>query len=248
MAISFNDTGTDKNGLIQVCETKLFGSNYGAISDSTKRKATFARYMNGGLNRYLALAMEYETRWQFHDSNYTTQPAAYTTLVAGQEDYGLSDLHLQIKNAYVKNQDGIKVPLKPVDEYDFSSHGVAIDEYFVGNGMPQYYDKRGRSIHLFPAPSAEETTLVAGLYLTYTSAPSYFAHDDTTKGAGIPLHFQEFPAIYASWKYAIDKVMPKKADGFKLEIMEMEQNIINFYSKRDRDDKPRMRVRKRSYV
>lgn len=244
MSIQFNDTSAAKNGLVQIGEDKLHGSNYGAISNSNKRLAKFARNCNGGLNRFTSLAMKYDTRWQFHDANYKTHPEAYTTMTAGQSDYGLSDLHLQLRHCYVKNQDGIKVPLRPVDEYDAIKTGVAIDDYYTTDGMPQYYDKTGRSIKLFPAPSATETTLTAGLYVTYTSAPSYFAYTDTTKVAGVPLIFQEYPALYASWK---------EADGsnkqeLKLEVLEMEQDIIDFYSMRDRDDKPRMKARKKRYT
>ena len=244
MAIQFNDTSAAKNGLVQIGEEKLHGSNYGAISDSNKRLATFARNCNAGLNRYLNLAMQYETRWQFHDFNYTTHPEAYTSMTEGQGDYALSDLHLQIRNVYVVNSDGIKVPVKPVDEYDFSTHGVAIDDYYVQNGLPQFYDKRGASINLYPSPDANETQLTNGLFLTYTSAPSYFVYTDTTKAAGIPLNFQDFPAIYACWKLASgqDKI------DYKAEVAEMENDIIMHLSQRDRDDKPSMKPRPKNYV
>lgn len=244
MGIGFNDTTVAKNGLVQIGEDKLHGSNYGAISGSNKRLARFARNCNGGLNRYLNLAMKAETRWQFHDLNYTTHPEAYTSMSEGQSDYALSELHLQLRNVYVLSRDGNKVPLQPVDEFDFSSKGVAIDEYFEGNGMPQFYDKKGKSIKLYPAPSNAEVQLSAGLYVTYTSAPDYFAYDDTTKEAGIPLNFQDYPAIYASWKEATGK----KRKEYKEELTEMEVDIIDFYSSRDRDDRPKMRMRKRSYV
>lgn len=248
MATQFNDTSSDKNGLIQICERKVYGADFGAISDNTKRMALFTVLMNSGLNRFTALALQYETRWQFHDANYTTHPEAYTDLSAGQSDYALSDLHLQLRAVYVKNSDGTKVPLRPVDEFDFTTHGQSIDDFFDGDGMPQYYDKKGRSIKLFPAPSATDTTLSGGLFVTYTSAPSYFADDDTTKEAGIPLIFQDYPAIHACRQYAIDNQMRKKAQDFTTELREMEENIMQFYSKRDRDDRPKLSVRKKSYV
>lgn len=247
MAIVFNDV-TDKNGLLQICETKVFGSEYGAITNSTKRKKTFTRYLNAGLNRYTALVMKAETRWQFHDSNYLTHPEAYTTMTAGQSDYGLSELHLQLRHVYVVNSAGQKVPVQPVDEFDFTTHGYHPETYFNTDGMPKYYDKKGRSIRLYPAPSASEVTLTNGLFVTYTSAPSYFDDADTTKQAGLPLIFQEHPAIYASWKYAIDNQMSKKVKSFKEELLEMESDILDFYSMRDRDDRPQLRVRKRYYT
>lgn len=248
MSLVFNDTTSKRNGLLQTCETKLFGSDYGAITNSPKRRATFARYLNSGLNRYTSLVMKAETRWQFHDSNYLTHPEAYTTMTAGQSDYGLSELHLQLRHVYVKNSEGKKVPLQPIDEYDLTTHGVAPETYFETDGMPKYYDKKGRSIRLYPAPSADETTLTNGLFVTYTSAPSYFDPTDTTKAAGIPLIFQDYPAIYASWKYAIDNQMGKKVNSFKVELLEMENDILDFYNMRDRDDRPQIRVRRKRYI
>ena len=248
MQLQFNDTSADKNGLIQTCETKLFGSNYGAISGNTKRLATFTRYINAGLNRYTSLAVEHDTRWQFHDSNYTTEPEAYTTMAEGQSDYGLSEVHLQLRHVYVKNSDGVKIPIQPVDEYDTARYGVAIDEYFVGNGFPAFYDKRGRSIRLFPAPDASQVQLSQGLHVTYLSTPSYFDRTDTTKKPGIPLTFAEYPAIYACWKYTHDNVMQKKAKAYQEEVQLMEQEIVTLFTNRDRDDKPQMRVRKKRYI
>lgn len=248
MALVFNDTTIDRNGLIQICETKLFDSNYGAISGSNKRLATFARLMNSGLNRFASIAMKSDTRWSFHDGNYTTHPEAYTTMTAGQRDYGLSELHLQLRHVYVKNKDGKKIPLKPIDELDIAKLGASVDDYFETDGMPQYYDKVGRAIKLLPSPSAAETTLTGGLYVTYTSAPSYFVYNEASKQPGIPLIFQEHPAIYASWKYANDKQMFEKSAAYKAELLEMEQDVVDFYSMRDRDDRPKMRTKKRSYV
>lgn len=247
MATVFNDT-TDKLGLIQECETKVFGGNYGAISSNTKRLKTFTRYLNNGLNRWTSLVMQYDTRWQFHDANYTTHPEAYTNLVAGQQDYGLSDLHLQIRHVYVLDANGKKVPLKQLDERDLANRGVSPEEYLSTDGMPKYYDLKGRSLFLYPAPSASETTLTDGLYVTYTSAPSYFADTDTTKEAGIPLQFSNYPAIFASRSYCIDNKMRSKAKDFGVELEEMEQAIMEFYAMRNRDDRPRLTTRKKNYI
>lgn len=240
----FNDTSASKNGLVQIGEEKLHGSNYGAISGSNKKLATFARNCNSGLNRFLNLVMQSERRWQFHDANYTTHPEAYTTLSEGQSDYGLSELHLQLRHVYVKNSEGLKIPLQSVDEYDFKKTGLSMDDYFVGNGFPEFYDKVGNSIKLLPAPDANEVQLAGGLYVTYTSAPSYFSYDDTTKGAGIPLNFQDFPALFACWKQSTGT----KRKEFKNEVLEMESDIIDFFNLRDRDEKPKLKSRRKSYV
>ena len=247
MAIQFSDT-TNKLGLIQECESKVFGSDYGAISGNAKKLATFTRYLNNGLNRLSTVIGDADTRWQFHDSNYTTHPIAKTTLVAGQRDYKLADIHQEVRHVYVKNSDGKDVPLQPIDEHDIAKGGQSPETFLETDGMPMYCDKKGRSLFLYPAPAAGQVTTSEGLVVSYSSSPSYFASDDITKTAGVPPIFQNYPAIFASIEYATNNKMRSKAKDFKVEMLEMEEMIRAFYAKRDKDDKPQLRPRKRNYV
>lgn len=247
MAIQFSDT-TNKLGLVQECESGLFGNDYGAISGNTKRLATITRYLNLGLSRMSALIAQADTRWQFHDSNYTTHPIGKTTLVAGQKDYTLAEIHQEVRHVYVKNADGIDVPLKPIDEYDIAKSGVSPASFMSEDGMPAYYDKQGRALMLYPAPKAGEFTASEGLVVTYTSSPSYFVSTDTTKKAGLSPSFQHYPAVYAKRHYALNNQMRKKAQDFSVELAELEEAMVAHFSRRDRDEKPNMSVRKRNYV
>lgn len=246
MSTQYNDT-TNKNGLIQECESILFGDDYGAISGNTKKLATFTRLINHGLNDLQTLIMESDTRWQFDDSNYTDFPIGTTDLVAGQTDYTLSDSQIKFSHAYVKDQNGKYYPLKPIDERDINKAGQSPDNFMETDGRPVYYDKRGNSILLYPAPSATETTLTDGLKVSYQREPSYFVSSDTTKKAGVPATFQVYPAIVACLLYAENNQMDKKVKTLMARKEEQDARIREFYNKRDKDESPRLKARKVNY-
>ena len=248
MAIQFSDTSAAKNGLIQECESMLYGDDYGAISGSTKKLATFTRSINNGLNLLVGLILASDTRWQFHDSNFTTHPIGKTALVDGQQDYKLSDIHLKVEHVYVKDENGKDYPLIPLDEHDLAKNGVAPSEFMDTNGRPVYYDKKGRSIFLYPAPDANNVTLTEGLVVSYQSSPSYFATTDTDKVAGVYELFQVFPAIVAAQQYAENNDMPTKATKFMARQIEMQDAIEVSYNKRGKDEKAGLKTRKKNYA
>lgn len=251
MAINFNQSASPYNGLIQECERALFGADYGAISGNTKKLATFTFYINEGLSKFAALAMESDTRWQYHDSNYTTLPVGYTDLNAleeAQQDYQLSVDHIKISHVYVKDSNGDYQPLQPIDEHDIAKNGQSPETFMSEAGMPRYYDKKGNSLFLYPAPASTAVTVSQGLQVSYQAAPDYFETTDTEVDAGVPLLFHNYPAIVASEMYAKRNQMNKKAKDLTVERLEMEAAIRESYNKRDKDDKPQMRVRKRNYV
>ena len=114
--------------------------------------------------------------------------------------------------------------------------------------MPQYYDKKGRSLFLYPAPATASVTESEGLQIAYASTPDYFTVADNAVDAGIPIIFHNYPAIVASEMYAKRNQMKSKAKELREERLEMEVAIRDFYNKRDKDEKPQLRPRKRNYV
>ena len=82
MALQFSDTSATKGGLIQECESQVFGDNsYGRISNDASLLATFTRYINEALNRVASLIMTADGRWQWDDTNTTDYPIGTTDLV-----------------------------------------------------------------------------------------------------------------------------------------------------------------------
>jgi hypothetical protein len=242
----FNDTSAAKNGLIQECETWLFGNDYGAISGSTTMLATFTRLLNHGLNEVTTAIMEVDGRWQYDDSNYTDFPVATTTLVDNQQDYQLSASHVKILGVEVKKSDGDYYVIRPLDLQEICRKGLSVTEFFDEKGLPQYYDVTGDSVKLYPAPDATQVTTTAGLKVFFQREPDYFTTDDASRTPGIPSLFHDVPALYACNKYAKSNQMSEKARELDAEIEKRMAVLLRFYSKRNTDQKPRLQARYRS--
>ena len=102
---SFNDTST-KAGLIQECESQVFGE-YSVITGSTDNLLpTFTRNINEALNRVTSLILQSDARWQFDDTNNTDLPIGLTTLTTDQQDYSLSVTHLTINRVEILDANG----------------------------------------------------------------------------------------------------------------------------------------------
>lgn len=249
MSISFNDTSSAKNGLIQVCEFEIFGEqDYGKISGNANLLATFTRGLNDGLNRVSSLILQSDGRWQWDDTNSTDYPIATTDLVttAGseQQDYTLAVSHLKILRVEVKDIAGNWNLLTPIDQADVNDQSLT--DFLKTAGMPRYYDKTANSIFLYPKPSAESVTSTGGLRVFCQRPPSYFVTTDTTKTPGFNQLYHKLPALIASRDYALAKNLPI-AKGLADRVAIEEDALIADYALRNRDEKIGLTVRRTNY-
>ncbi len=225
----FSDT-TTKLGLIQDCEQLVFG-NYGDISNNTDRLYDMTARINRSYDKLATRIMSSDGRWQFDDTNYSDLPIGSTSLVSGQQDYAFDVEFLDILKVIALDSAGNKMVLTPIDINDPMGE-VMLTDITTSGGIPQWYDKMGSSIFLYPKPNYNKT---AGLTIYYRRKPSYFAYTDTTKPVGIPATFHRYLSLDASLDYAISKSMPKKNDLSVL-VKEMEDTLMDFYSKRSKDE------------
>jgi hypothetical protein len=247
MALQFSDT-SNKKGLIQDCETKVFGGDYGAISNNSVYLDTFTRYLNEAYNDLVTIILESDGRWQFDDSTYTDLPIGTTDLVATQQDYTLDDAHIKITSVHVKDSDGNYQPVHPIDEWDIiKTNGTSPEEFFETDGMPQYYDKIGNMIFLYPAPASASVTTSAGLKVRFQRNPNYFTSSDTTKEPGVPDLFHNYLSLKASFEFALDQDMQTKAQTLQVRLQKKEEEIRYFYNTRDKDDKKTLTAKKVSF-
>lgn len=244
--MQFSDT-TNQSGLIQACETTVFGSDYTAISSNTNLLATFTRYLNNGLNSASIKILNSDTRWQFDDSTFSDYPIGTTNLVDSQQDYVFDNSHIKITNVYVKDSNGNFYPLKPIDEYDLSSKGIAPTEFLETDGAPEYYDKKSNAIFIYPPPATAQVTITAGLKVVFQRPPNYYVSSDTTRRTGLPEIFDKLVYLYACFDHFTDNTMREKASDIKVQIQEQEELIQDFFNKRGKDEKPRLVARKHTY-
>lgn len=239
LSMQFNDT-TNLSGAIQECESWLFGNTYGAISGNPTLLKTFARLLNYGLDQTTIEIMKSDGFWQYDDPNRTDLPIGTTNLIANQQNYELDLSHLKVIGVEAKDSVGNYYPLVQVDYTDIRKTWRSDTEFFPTPGKPVYYDIDGQTLKLYPAPTATDTTLTAGLRVKYQREPDYFVYTDTTKEVGIPRMYQNLPVLFACNQYAKQNSMADKARETDAEIARVSANIKDNFSKRNADKKLRI--------
>lgn len=247
--MQFSQTSSPYNGLIQECETWLFGSEYGAISSNQKVLATFTRLINRAYDKTQLEILKVDGRQQFHDRGLTNLPIDTADLVANQADYQLSITHLKMLGVEVKDTNGDWYALSPIDQQDIRRKGHAYTEFMETAGRPMYYDLIGGSVYLFPKPAADQVatgTASQSLKVFYQDEVDYFTVDDTTKTPGIPTPLHYVIPLFACQQYAKSNQMAEKARELDAEIQIAKEEIRQFFSKRNVDDKTRLVARYKS--
>jgi hypothetical protein len=238
----FSNTGTEKNGLLQDCEQLVFNS-YGTISGNTELLADFTNRINRSYDKLATLIMSVDNRWQWDDSNYTTDlPIAQTDLVDGQKDYTLSLEHLRIVKVQVKDSAGNILTAHSKDIHDPEGRAIYDEAPTAVEGIPIIYDKFGNTLRLYPTPNYDA---VGGLIVHFQRQPSYFATTDTTKSPGVASLFHRFLSLDASTDYAVSHGLKIKNDLFVM-VEQMKKDIMEWYSKRSKDEQVMFRSKVRS--
>ena len=238
MSIAFSNT-TTKRGLIQIIEQTLgFPDAY--ISGNTTRLALWTASINVGLDKVFHIIFGAEGKWDFDDSNHTTDPILTTNLVGGQRDYPFSsdagdNLILDIKRVFVRSSS--TAPYKeifPIDvQSDLEGDIGGLADGLNTEAIPDRYDKTARSIFLEPIPPSNVT---AGLKLYVNREGSYFATTDTTKVPGFGGLYHEYLVLEPCYRYARANNLEIK-ETLKRDVLELEKNITEYYSRRSRDER-----------
>jgi hypothetical protein len=185
---------------------------------------------NRALDREVVLIRQADGRWQWDDSNQTDFPFATTSLVLDQQDYSLDATHYRIERVEVKDEEGNWHKLASIDQADI--YDQSLTDFLKTSGQPQYYDKIGNSIMLYPKP---EYSQVASLKVFYQRGPSYFTTSDTSKTPGFNPLFHRLIPLWCAYDYAFINDM-KIAANLRSEISQAEEQLQEFYALRDKDE------------
>lgn len=193
--------------------------------------ATRVIYANASQEEVTGEIIKADGRWQWDDTNQTTLPIGTADLVSGQQDYGFESSFLEILRVSAQDASGTFHKLKAIDEQDVD---IALSEYQSANGQPKEYDKIGDSVFLYPIPSYNATD---GLKVHFQrSVVKIASFDSTTPGFALNhIVIAYMIAIPYCAKYKRDRVA-----GFEREKLRLMDTIIKHYSRRAKDDKPRL--------
>lgn len=211
-------------------------------ADSTSYPtAEITESANRACDRTVSLIRESEGRWQWDDTNNTDLPIATADLTDGQQDYSLDPTHYEMERVEVKDETGAWTKVQPIDQADL--YDQAMSDFLTTEGVPQYYDKIGRSILLYPTPSY---TQADSLKVWYKRGPAYFTAGDTTKTPGFNGLFHRLVPLSCAYDYAFINQLSVATD-LQNAVALMEQDLTNHYARRDRDDRVRLRPRVGNY-
>lgn len=232
MSLAFSNT-TNKNGIIQQIERNLNFSD-GYISGNTLRLQQFTADINTALDKVFSIIFEVGGTWQFDDSNHTDYAIITTNIVSGQRDYsftndGSGNLVLEVMKVFCEDENGLFREMAPQDVPSGSS-----SNYWDGlntTGQPNSYDKLSNAVMLDPIPNYNKAN---GLKVYISREGSYFATSDTTKKPGFAGLYHEYLALRPSYHYAFRKGLAN-AGTLKAEMLEMEEDIKNYYKAREKD-------------
>jgi hypothetical protein len=256
MSIQFSDTINYK-GLVQIYEKEI-GAERGFVSGHTNRLKEFTADVNLAWDDYLTIAIKSSGRYQFDDSNHSDYPIITTNLVAGQRDYPFTtdesgNLILDIHRVTVLPSATATLyqDIFPVDSQSDEYVGGLVENN-TAQGVPYVYDKTANGIFLDPIPSY---SVNAGLRIYISREASYFTSSDTTKKPGCPgVHHRYFalkPALdyarrnsLATYPIIREEVVSFEGDEEKGVIGSIER----YFSRRSRDERPRITPRLELYL
>lgn len=222
-------------------------------ADTTSYPATtLLRRVNSSLETLIGKIINTDGNWQYDDTNYTDLPQGTGNLVSGQSSYTFSSEYLDILEVMILTTGGIYQRITP---FDPSEMNMSWDEWVgsatgvIPNGFPQYYDKVGDSIRFDRSPTATHATLTNGLKIRFKRTADLFTSAQVltgTKEPGIASPYHQLIAYMAAIPYC----MAYKKDRVPLyekKVMEMTKDMLEFYARRAKDERPVISMEKNIY-
>lgn len=198
--------------------------------------------VNIWLDKVFSWILQADKRWSFDDNNQSDLPTGTIALVAGQRDYGLSAATvLNILKVACKDANGNYRILTPVDLDDPIAKDII--EVRGSTGTPTRYVKNGNAIILDPSPSYASST---GLRVFFQRNTVPFTTADTTAVPGFAKPFHDILPMGAAYDY-LQKEGSARADRLLLMIEKMKTDLMEFYSARSEDSRPRLKLKTEDY-
>lgn len=187
--------------------------------------ADIIRRVNMGLDRVSSIIVGADRRWQWDDSNYSSEPIADADLVNGQQQYSFNDELLVLQMLVAKDKNGDRKRLFPIDKRQMR---VAPEEYRTGGGTPEEYDCAGPSIYLYPWPDYDAEQ---GLTAYFQRVAQKFTTSDKTKEPGFASPFHDYLAFYAAEPHCM-KYKQERVSWLQSMKLQREQQIAEHYTVR----------------
>jgi hypothetical protein len=237
--MQFNNIASTRLGLV---EDTLYhcGLPTTTASYTSYALVDITRNINSAYLDTIARIWHAAAGWQFDDSNQSTLPVAYTTLVHNQQDYELPSTAQRVARVELRDTGGNYQLLKQIDIHDINYE--AMSEFMNGSGTPLYYDLVGRSIMLYPTPTSAYCTMTSGLAVYVDREPTLFTTASTTAEPGFASPFHKILSYAAAIDFVSDKATQDRLVAMKARL---ENAMTSFYGKRNIERQANIRIKKR---
>jgi hypothetical protein len=170
-------------------------------------------------------------RWQVDDTNLTTLPILYTSIVPSQQDYKLPSGFLRVERVQIRDNQGNRHVLKQIDQRDIN--GPYYNSTDATEGIPTHYDLIGDSILLFPVPDnanfgPTSMHIVDSLTIHILREIDIFTTADDTQELGFPEPFHRIVTFGAAYDYLISRGDYDKATSYRNEAEALLEKLRNF--------------------
>lgn len=240
MFIPFSDSA-GKTGLVEDVDF-LCGTDSTSYPTADK-----TRNINRHYYETVVQILKSAGRLQFDDINQTTLPVSTFTLVTTQADYALPTDWLQVQAIEIKDAAGNWQRLQPIDIND-PDLTTTITDYLKTNGMPRYYDLKGNSMILYPAPLTGSVTLSSGGKIHYAREVDAFLSSDTTQEPGFSEPFHRLLSLGAAHDYLLVNGPTEKADRVLGEYTRLRSQIPGFFTSKSDDERTAIRPYRMNYL
>jgi len=201
--------------------------------------------VNNFLEEVISWIINTDGTWQFDDTNHTDAPRGRADLVEAQEYYTYASDFLQLEEVDILDTNNVYQRIRPLD--NSMLRGLSPQEYFgvdsSGNpnlGFPRYYDKKGDSFRLYPAPTSTQVTLTNGYRIWFKRTASLFT---VTTGTGADTDVPGFVStqhVILAYMAAIPfciSFKPERVARYRKVVEDMKKEIIKHYSHREKDER-----------
>lgn len=209
-------------------------------SDSTSYPtADKVRNVNRHYYKAVIDILRSDGRMQFDDSNHTTLPEYTFSLVSGQSDYSLPTNLLKLWGLEIVDSAGNNIRLQEIDLQD-PIMKKTITDLESTNGVPKYYDIRGDSVFMYPAPLTGVVTLASGGKMFFAREVDTFTTADTTQEPGFAEPFHRLLSLGPAYDWLTINDTSSKSDRILQQYEQLRAEMREFYSIRNKEVKPRL--------
>lgn len=228
--------GADKsNSLVADIDFLLFGTS--TIFNTEYSLIDRIRNINISWDDAVAELYKADPMHKWDDTTNPDLPFATLDLSSTLDNYSLLDTALVIHRVRVKDQNGEYRTLIPVLRSELT------DSELNATGTPEKYYKIGGVVFPIPIPNYGYPD---GIELEFQRGANHFTTASTDESPGFNSQFHQFISIGAALRYAIANGMNAKTRDLSTEKERLRMAIREHYQLRSPDERPRMRLRKRS--